>query len=177
MPFRNTETSYGSVSRFFHWLIAFLVIVMLTVGFYMGDFPKDWKPVIYSVHKLTGVLILVLVVLRALWLILVSRRPLPLANMPHWQVVIERFVHALFYVFLIAMPLVGLIGSVAAGKPPHLGGFAITLPIHQNKTLVEVAFDLHNRFAYALIILIVLHVLAALYHHLIKRDDTLTRML
>ena len=61
--------------------------------------------------------------------------------------------------------------------PPHVGDVDIVLPITQNKSLAEFAFEMvHNKLAIVLIVLISIHILAALYHHLIKRDDVLRRM-
>jgi cytochrome b561 len=94
-----------------------------------------------------------------------------------WQRVIERLMHFLLYAGLIIMPLAGLVGAVAGGRPPHLGNFNIVLPIAQSKALAEFAFEsIHNPLAIILIILISIHILAALFHHFIKRDDVLRRM-
>lgn len=178
MSVRNTTTSYGSVTHFFHWLIFLLVLVMIPLGFIMGDISdKVLRAQVVNVHKLIGVLILVLMLLRVLWALNNIKPALPFQT-PHWQRVIERCMHVLLYIGLILMPLSGLVGAVAAGRPPHLGNVNIELPIAHNKALAKFAFEnIHIPLAIILIVLISIHILAALFHHFIKRDDVLRRML
>lgn len=177
MAIRNTATTYGSVARLFHWVIFLLVLVMIPLGYFMDDvIDKATRAQVVNIHKLLGVLILVLMLLRALWALTNVKPVLPFQT-PAWQRRIELLVHAVLYLALIAMPLSGLVGSVAAGRPPHLYGFNIELPISQSKDVAHFAFDsVHAPLAVILIVLISFHILAALYHHFIKRDDILRRM-
>lgn len=178
MSVRNTTTYYGSISRSFHWLISLLVIVMIPLGYFMGDISdKALRGEIVNVHKLMGVSILILTLLRLSWA-LNNVKPLLPFQTPQWQHFAERFMHFLLYAGLIIMPLSGLVGSIAAGKPPHVYGVNIELPIAASESLAEFAFGvIHNNLAIILIVLVSLHILAALYHHFIKRDDILRRML
>ena len=173
---RNTLTSYGVVAKFFHWTIAFLIIFMLTFGYFLGDFPEAYKGTVYNLHKLTGLLILSLMLLRLCWA-LMNPKPILPVTIPGWQLVAERVVHCSLYIAAIGMPLAGWIGSCAAGRYPHVGDLEFILPIPQNKGIVEAAFNMHSIFAIALIILISIHALAALYHHFVKQDQILKRML
>jgi cytochrome b561 len=176
MSVKNSATGYGSVSRFFHWLIFLLVLVMIPLGYFMGDFPKEWRGAVVNVHKVTGVCILILMLLRLLWA-LCNVKPLLPFQTPVWQRIAERVMQFLLYAGLIIMPLAGLVGSVAAGKPPHFFDINIVLPIAESKALAAFCFDvIHNNLAIILIVLISIHMLAALYHHFIKRDDVLRRM-
>ena len=75
------------------------------------------------------------------------------------------------------MALAGWVGSVAANKAPQLGNVTLTLPIAPDKNLVSAAFQMHGFFAVAILVLVTIHVLAALYHHYVKRDTILRRML
>lgn len=176
MGFRNTATDYGSISKLFHWLIFLLVLIMIPLGYFMGDVQKPLRGQVVNIHKVIGVCILVLMLLRLLWALKNVKPALPFQT-PAWQRLAERCVHFLLYLGLIVMPLSGLVGSVAAGKPPHFYGVNIELPIEQNKSLAEFAFEkIHEPLAIILIVLIGIHILAALYHHFIKRDDILRRM-
>jgi cytochrome b561 len=174
--FSNTSTSYGSVAKFFHWFIALLVILMLLFGYLLDEIPKDFQSLAYNTHKLTGVVILFLMSIRALWALINPKPELPM-NTLFWEKSAEVVGQMLLYVLVIAMPLAGWIGAVAGNRPPHLGNFKFLLPVPQNKALVKAAFNVHGTVAIALIVLISIHVLAALYHHFIKRDDILSRML
>ena len=144
--------------------------------FFLDDFPKDWQPVTYNLHKLTRLLILTLMVLRLIWSLINLKPALP-AGTAVWQRQAERVVHGLLYLSLILMPLVGWIGSCAGGRPPHLGDFKFDLPITGDKQFVKTMFEIHEIIAYIIIALLTIHVTAALYHHFIKRDNILLRMM
>lgn len=176
MSLRNTTISYGSVAKFFHWLIFFLLLFMIIYGFFLESIPKDYQPIAYNIHKLTGLTILTLMILRALWA-LTNPKPLPPFDVPFWQQWAERLVHFLLYATIIVMPLAGWIGAVAGGRPPHIGSLNISLPIEQNKTLASTAFQIHNTIAIIIIVLVSIHILAALYHYFIKKDEILNRMM
>lgn len=176
MHLKNTSTTYGSVAKSLHWLIFLLVLFMLVFGYFMGDFPKEYKPLVYNIHKLIGLIILFLMILRISWR-LFNPKPHSLTNTRNWERYAERLVHFLLYLGLIIMPFSGWIGSVAAGKAPHLGQINFDLPVAANKELSGFAFDIHDNLAIILIILISMHVLAALYHHFFKKDDVLRRMM
>jgi cytochrome b561 len=177
MGLRNTTSTYGTVSKFFHWITAILIIAMVSFGWFMGDFSDDAKPFIYNTHKLIGLTIFTLILLRIIWAYVITHKPTALPTTAAWQKAAERFVHFLLYLCPIGMVLSGWIGSVAGGRPPHLGDYIFNLPIAPDKALAKTAFNLHGIFAYTLIALITIHVLAALYHHIIRRDQTLYRML
>lgn len=175
MSLRNTETSYGSVAKFFHWLIAILVIGMLVFGYFLDDFPKNWQGFTYNLHKLIGLTVLSLMVLRLIWALMNVKPALP-AGTPAWQRSVEKAAHGLIYGLVILMPLSGWIGAVAGGRPPHLGGFKFDLPIPENDALFSAAYVMHGNVALLLIALLSLHVLAAFYHHFILKDNILVRM-
>lgn len=175
---QNSTQGYGSVARFFHWLIALLIFVMIPLGFLMGSIENEaWQIQAYTLHKQIGLLILSLMVLRILWAALNIKPVLPFMT-PTWQRWCERTVHVSLYASLIVLPLSGWIGSVAAGYAPQFAGFTFSLPIAKSEEITKAAFDyVHIPFVYFLIGLVTVHIVAALYHHFIKRDDVLRRML
>jgi cytochrome b561 len=149
---------------------------MLIAGYFMGDIQdKPLRGEIINVHKLTGLLILCLMVLRAMWALSNPKPVLP-EGTPVWQKFAERLVHVSLYLLLILMPLSGWIMSVAAGYTPHLGSMNFNLPLAKNKALSDTAFGFHSWFAIIIIALVSIHVLAALYHYLVKKDKILQRM-
>lgn len=176
MSIRNTNDSYGSVAKFLHWLIFILVFVMIVGGFFLGDVPKEYKGVVYNLHKLTGLTILFLMLIRLGWKMTNVKPALP-ADTTTWQRRAERAVHDLLYLLIIAMPLAGWIGSSSAGKAPHIGGISLTLPVPESEALIDTMFEIHELIAYGIIFLVCVHVAAALYHHYIKKDNILRRML
>lgn len=173
---KNTDIAYGSVSKTLHWLIFFLILFMLIYGYFLDTIPKDYQGIAYNIHKLTGVTILLLVVIRLIWKFVNVSPPLP-ADTPSWQVGIDHLVQWLLYISIIAMPVAGWVGSSSAGKPPHIGDLTLSLPIAQNKALISTAFTIHNTLAIVIIALVIIHILAALYHFFIKKDRVFQRML
>lgn len=173
---RNTAQSYGSIAKFFHWIIALLIIGLVFVGYFMGGISdKPTRISIINAHKLTGLTVLALMILRAGWALINPKPLLPLAT-PTWERVLVRCAHLLLYAFVIAMPLSGWIGSVAAGYVPHFANYVFNLPITPDPALAKLAFLAHYVLAIIIIVFVVLHIVAALYHHYIKRDDILRRM-
>lgn len=148
---------------------------MLTVGFLLDNVPDDFKATAYNIHKLVGLSVLLLMILRLCWALANPKPHLP--NTALWERFAERFVHFALYFLVILMPLAGWIGSSAAGRYPHIGDFLIKFPVAEDKGIKELAFNIHGIAAYLLIGFITIHVLAALYHYFIKRDNVLQRML
>lgn len=171
----NTESAYGPLNKFFHWVIAVLVLIMLFT-YFVDDIPnKVLRGVVFNAHKLLGLTILMLMTLRLLW-ILCNRKP-SLPNTSFWERCLERFVHWTLYLALFLMPIAGWIGTSAGGFPPRLGSKTLGLPIEKSEALSNFAFSVHNTIAIIIIILVSLHVLAALFHYFVKKDAVLQRML
>jgi len=178
MTLTNTNQSYGSIAKFFHWLTALLVIILLIAGYFMGDIgDKSLKLQVFNLHKLFGLTVLALIILRLLWR---WTNPVPLLppEMALWERTLEKTVKAFFYIALFVMPLSGWIFSTAAGHPPHLGDYTLAAPfIPLSKTLADQIFNIHATFAVIIIGLLCLHIAGALKHHFINKDNVLLRML
>lgn len=175
---KNTRNQYGSVSKIFHWGIFILVTIMLLCGFFMEDMPESIKSTTYMLHKSTGILILSLMLFRLFWRWMNITPALP-ETMPTALKFVATFVHALLYLVLLAMPISGWIMSTASGRLPAFYGL-VTMPfpgIGLNEAFAHSAAEIHEILAYILIILIVGHVLAALKHHFVDKDDILKRMI
>jgi cytochrome b561 len=175
--FTNTTDRFGIVAILFHWLMAIIIIGMLTLGLYMADQPKSlWKIKLYGWHKEWGMLVLMLVIFRIIWRT-GNRNPL-LSMLPAWERISAKLTHYALYFFMIAMPLTGWLLSSAADRPvSFFGMFVIPTLIPPNEKQVEVFAEIHEWLAYGLIATICLHVLAALKQHFFNKDDILKRML
>lgn len=173
----NSSDRYGSVAQGLHWLVAALMLGLFAVGLWMGDLPKgDFKASVYGVHKALGVLILVLVTARLAWTA-VNPRP-TLADMPAWQRTATTLAHVALYLLMFAIPMTGWLMSDSAGRPTSFFGL-FTLPtlIAKNEPLHDTLEEGHEILAFVMIGLVSLHVAAALWHHHVRRDTVLTRML
>ncbi|HYC75500.1 cytochrome b [Brevundimonas sp.] len=169
---------YSTVSLILHWLIAAMVVtqVLLISAHEATDGPISREFV--NMHKSVGLSILVLTLIRIVWRVANPAIPLP-TETPAWQKLMARATHVLFYVFLIAMPLVGWAASSAAGREILWFGLFEwpLLPVGGGRDTARDLMDLHQTAAKGLYVLIFLHVMGALKHHFIDRDNVLHRMI
>lgn len=150
---------------------------MIILGYFMGDVKdKALSGQLYNIHKLTGISILILMALRLLWAAVNPKPKLPLGT-PAWELYAERTMHYLLYAVLLAMPISGWVMASAAGHPPRLFSWIIGLPIAKSKPVDDVSDVIHSTLAIVIIVLVSLHVLAALYHYCFRKDDVMQRML
>lgn len=175
----NTTSRYGSGMKFFHWLLAILIIGMIIFGYCLdsiGD--KPTKIFCMQLHKSIGLTILALMVMRLIWRWLNITPTLPKSMRP-WERFLARFTHVLLYVVVFMMPLSGWLASTAGGHATRFFWlFNLNAPgITTNKELGKFIFNFHVYGAYLLIALLVIHILASLKHHFLDKDDVLTRML
>ena len=177
MSLKNSTSTYGSITKILHWLIFLFVIVLLFVGYFAQDIgDKSIRSNIINMHKLLGLVVLFLMLFRALW-VLVNVKPALPAETPPWQRIIERIIHLLMYIVLIAMPISGWVMTSANRKPPHFFSWILSLPVPNSKSIGNNAWQVHQTIAIIIIVLVSIHVLAAFYHYFIKKDNVLQRML
>ncbi|MBI1260673.1 MAG: cytochrome b [Rhizobiales bacterium] len=185
MSLRNTQSRFGTIAISFHWLIALLFIGMIGLGLTMTNLPlaNPWTFPLFQWHKSFGMLILALVVLRLIWR---QTQPLPAAPpLRPYEKAAMHLTHYGLYAALFLMPLTGwvVVSSSSLGLPtilfktihlPHIGFIAAS----PHKALInEWASEAHEVIAWTASALVVGHVAAALYHHVIRKDDILRRML
>jgi cytochrome b561 len=178
MQFKNTPERYGAISKSFHWLMAFTIIFMLCLGFYMGGAEELTDKIkLYGLHKSIGVAILILVTLRVLWH-LYSKRPPLVDGMKPREKLAAHAGHIFLYLAMFGMPMSGWLLSSAAGRSVSFFGL-FTLPdlIAPDDALRDIFGAMHYFLAFGLIAMIIGHVGAALKHHFISKDATLKRML
>lgn len=178
MSLRNTRSTYGSVAKTFHWVTFILVSGMILIGLTVKKMPDNVAFQAMVMHKSTGLMILALTSVRFFWTLINPKPELP-PQAKAWEIVVEKVVHWAFYFLLILMPISGWVMATAANKPPTLfGSTPLPLPgVPIDKPLSKMAGHWHEFFAWVLIALIVLHVLAALKHHYIDKDNILKRMM
>jgi cytochrome b561 len=174
----NTAERFGLVTKTLHWLTLVLLIAAFTLAISMVNMPfSPRKLEFYSWHKWVGVTIFLLAVLRLAWR-LANPVPLPPKGTPQWQRRLAGLSHAALYTVLIVMPVTGWIMSSALNLPVvYLGIIPIPSPLGVNRALGEAMKLVHLSLAITLLILVAIHVLAAIYHHVALRDDVLRRML
>ncbi|MDE3016055.1 MAG: cytochrome b [Pseudomonadota bacterium] len=178
MALRNTEETYGSVAKYFHWLIFLLVAGMIALGFIMTSLENSpLKFRLIGIHKSIGITILALVLIRLGWK-MANVAPI----LPESLAALEKFAahagHAMLYILIIVMPLSGWALSSAAGIPVSVFGW-FTLPnlVGHDKALAHQLAELHSVLAWVIIAAVSLHVCAALLHHFYHKNNVLRRML
>ena len=183
MPASNTEASYGSVARSFHWLTALLILTVFPLGLYAENLPYAnseelaFKAQMFSVHKTLGIATFFVALARILWA-LSQKHPAPLHPERRLETFGAEAVHYALYLALVIVPLSGWIGHAAAsGFAPILWPFGDDLPLVPKSTFVEaVAAGVHVTAIWVLAASVFLHVAGALKHAVIDRDATLARM-
>ncbi len=171
-------TRYTGAAIGLHWVIAVAIVATFSLGIYMHELPlSPDKLKLYSWHKWAGVTIFLLVLARIVWR-LAHRPPAPVAGMPAWQRQAAEAVHVLLYVLMVAVPISGWLMSSAKGVPTVWFG-VLPLPdlVGKDKGLGELLETAHKALNLGMAALVLVHVGAALKHHLVDRDDVLVRML
>ena len=168
---------YSTVSLIQHWGIALLLVAqILLVSDANTDGPdaRMWV----GLHKSVGLSILVLTLVRLGWRIANPAIPLPQGT-PRWQRIAARTSHVLFYAVLIVLPLTGWLASSAAGR--DIAWFGLfdwpLLPIGGGRDTARALMSIHHALPKLLYVLVAIHVLAALKHQFLDRDNVLRRMI
>jgi cytochrome b561 len=175
---------FSLIQRLLHWLLALLVIPALGVGLTLGwlgfDGTKDAfggevTNALYTGHKTMGVLILALMTLRLVTRLTLGAPP-PVPTLTGLERLASQAVHALLYLVLLAQPIVGWLATAAGGYPVQFLAWNLPGLIAKDPALSEQLFQLHGLLGWALLVLLALHIGAALMHWLVKRDGVMRRM-
>ncbi len=161
-----------------HWVMALLILLAMPIGYLMGELEPGWlQDLLYHVHRSLGVTLLALAVVRVA-LRLFMGVPAPHPALSSWQRALSLSVHHLLYLLFFLVPVLGWAGTSAFGAPILVWGlFELPPLLPVNRTLAELLLAAHGLFASTLAGLILLHVVGALYHALLRRDGVMQRML
>lgn len=179
MGLRNDATGYGSVARLLHWLAALCVLAAWGLGIGLDAVPKRFEPRTLWLHETVGLALLALVLVRLGWRIGGNPPPPALPGpLARWSRPVVHGLHWLFYVLMIAVPVIGIVLTFARGQSLPLFGLAeIASPWPRDRALARSIKGVHELTAHLTILLATIHAAAALVHHYLLRDDTLRRML
>jgi len=170
--------AYAKPAIAMHWIIALLIFAAFGLGLYMTDIPgfTPTKLKLFSYHKWIGITVLIFAVLRVLWR-LTHPAPGPVPGLPKWQHAAAEAAHLGLYLLILAVPLTGYLLSVAAGvKVVYLGLWELPMPFDKSDALKDIFSMAHEWLNWTMAAIVVLHILAALKHHVGDRDGTLRRM-
>jgi len=170
------RNQFSPLQRVLHWLMALMVLAMLFIGVAMVSTLKPRFLTLVAIHKPLGIAILALVVLRLGVRWRYGAPALP-ADLPAIQAIGAKLSHVALYGLLIAMPLIGW-GMLSAGGYPIVLCGSIQLPpiLPHDDQLHAVLLTAHTVLAYLFFATILLHLAAALFHALIRRDSVFYAM-
>ncbi|EKP0295739.1 cytochrome b [Aeromonas veronii] len=178
----NPSTRLSLTTRLLHWSVALLMIGLTLVGYLMVKF-EIWD--LYALHKSLGVIALILILPRAI-LRLVRGWPEPVRQYSVYEALAARAIHWGLLISTLLIPVSGLCYSAAAGRGVAIFGRSI-IPmnpdIHDPANVIpfsesvrDIAHTAHIYLPYIMLAFLLVHIVGALKHHLLDKDNTLLRM-
>lgn len=174
----SPETAYRRPARLLHWGMAVLVLATIPAGILMiqEDIGRELQNRLFIFHKNVGVLLLLLVVVRALVRWRYPPAPLP-ADLPGWQQRAAGLSHAGLYALLFIVPIAGYVRVKAGGFPIEtLDALGVPSLVPRSDALAGIAQSVHFFGGIAIAFLVLVHIAAAAYHGIIRRDGVFSRM-
>lgn len=190
MSFRSDAQSWGAVTRALHWISAALIVFGLVHGYWMANIlPRPERIPHYAWHSLAFIYFGLLLALRIIWRFSEPSPAAP-AGSARWEVGLAHLGHLALYLLLIALLVTGYMNwSAFPGRfnpdPAIASRLDLTLlggikvpALHDklDRTVFKFWEDLHKWLAWAMLGLVGLHILAALRHKFIKRNNVMARM-
>jgi len=170
---------YSPTAKWFHWITVALILVALPTGFVIGHIKEASKMDFYAIHESAGLTLLIVSALR-LWYRI--RHPVPVeASLPGPMRMAATGVHHALYGALILQPLLGFFATNAFGFPmqgatAYLGFIDLPKFMPVMEGLAKALLWMHQWLGLGIVVLLVAHVGAVIFHQAIRKDDTLIRM-
>lgn len=177
MGLRNTSLEYGLLSKALHWLVAISLFALIYLGLEQAGLERGpEKTEIRFIHGSIALLVFFLMTIRIIWRFM-NDIPAHPTEMPAWQRLLASVVHWGLYAAVFLQLTSGAMTVATGGKPlPFFGLFSVPLPVTESRENHEFWEEVHE-FAWKIVaLLIVIHVLGALYNHFIAKNEVLRRM-
>jgi len=174
----SSPVRYNRVAIALHWIVATLVIGQFALGWLMQEIakqPPGARAAAFNFHKSLGLTLLALMLLRLTWRLTHKPSALP-AAMPAWQSRLAHGTHWLIYATLIALPLVGYLGSEFSGYPVKYFGIALPAWLGKNPQAKDLMSLAHLTLTWVLAGAVTLHLAGVVKHGLVDNDGLLARM-
>ena len=179
---RTAVRTYSRTARALHWITVALVAIQVPVGLtmaYRGNTLNVWDKLtgaLYNGHKVVGVTILILVLWRLVYRFTRGAPP-DEPTLEPWQKLASHANHWGLYLLLVATPVAGYVGISLFPALDIFGLFKLPGIVAPDKAAASTAFAVHEALAIGLVLLIGMHVAAALFHHFVRKDNVLGRMI
>ncbi|MGH6770966.1 MAG: cytochrome b [Xanthobacteraceae bacterium] len=169
--------AYPITARVLHWLTAVLVLAMVPVGIVIAN---EWggpaQQFLYNLHKSIGALLIPIVIVRLLYRLTYTVPPLP-ADIPAIQVFAAHATHWMLYTLILVQPIIGWIATSAFPAPvPFFGLFELPSIWPADRALSDRLLAVHRVIGLTIGFVAAMHIGAALYHHFVRKDRVLMRM-
>ncbi len=195
---KQTPTSYTKTAIVLHWLIAIFIALMFVLGWYMAELPKEapkqmaydlfdlgiytWqvaeevspRTFYFNLHKSLGLTVLALIVFRILWRI-THTPPAALSSYKAIEKKVAKATHHSLYLLMLAVPVTGLTMAINSKYGVKWFGIDVIAGL-DNKPLRDFFECTHEFVGIVLLVFIGIHLLGALKHKFIDKDDTMSRM-
>ncbi len=176
----HSTVSLSGTTKLLHIIIALGMITLLAVGIIMSEFEIF---ALYDLHKSFGAIIFVLALARVIWRVK-KGWPSAVGQMSQVQHMIAKAIHWILIISTVLYPLSGLMMSIGGGHGLAIFGFEIVAEtldaagetVAVNASVGGLGHDIHGLITYFVIAAIVLHIVGALKHHFVDKDETITRM-
>ena len=175
---RTASATYSGGSRFLHWAIAALILLgLIPVGLTMVSLEDgSLKNFLYEAHKSLGMVVFLLAVARVALRAAQGFPPLP-DSLPQWQAVAARATHLALYALIVVVPVLGYTGAAMCCAPVRFfWTLPVPIPVEGDMDRAEVVLGYHKAAVFLMVGILVLHVGAALWHGLVRRDGVFERM-
>ena len=168
---------YGATAKTFHWLVLALLLVQYLIGWLMPDIHRGMKPgAAMTFHISIGILILILIVLRFAWRL--THPVAPDSSLPRWQRLSSEGVHWLLYALVLATTVSGwLFASFRGWSTSFFYLMPLPMLASEDAAAGKTIDGLHQAMEWGLLVVVGIHVAAALAHLFIYRDRVMQRML
>lgn len=179
MKWKNTSKAWGGVTQLFHWGMLLILIAQYTVAYAMINLPEGSPqvPVLFTWHKQTGLTLFLLVFLRLWWR---ERNPVPADTKvsPPWDRLISKVNIFILYLIMFTLPFSGLLMSILGGHSVSYFGLFTISAVMEGPNFYAKTFNTgHIWLSLSLYIFVGFHILGALYHHFVLKDNVLLRIL
>ena len=195
----HSTTGYSKTAKILHWLIAIGIFGMFALGWFMSDLPKEapkqiaydlfnlgvytWnlteeispRTFYFNLHKSIGVTIFALILIRILWRT-THRPPALLSSYKAWERKLASGAHHLLYLLMVALPISGIIMATYSKYGIKWFGVPFIKGL-DNNPMRELFEEVHEIIGLIILLVIIVHIIGALKHKFIDKDDTLKRML
>jgi len=164
---------YHPFLRVLHWIVGPLIIIMLALGWCMENLlgkEDPIRPAAFDLHKSIGVVLLLLILMRIATRLSTAVPPLPGTMHPLIRIS-AKVTHYIIYVLMVLMPLTGYGMTNSFGYPVKLFGLPCPKIFPDDKAMGGIFRECHKIFGYALMILVTLHITAAIYHRFFDRQE------